>query len=370
MPLFASLFSRRRARQTREKEAEAASASASSSNNNNAAEASAGQKNGTNHKAPRVELDFPHINPSSETTQPAAENEPSTPARGDDDKSVNPASVELPVSPQNEQPGSPGIVVSKKQSLMSVRSDGQQPQPQFFKEGKRRTRRMSVFSSLRSRPSTAMSTATEPAPELQMSPVTSHVNRPYFPPDPKFQLDLKPDAFGKAFTGSSLPFAEEMFGSNGGENNNSAGSPGQHQKSDTSTTTAATTTTSSLDPGNNVSPGWLLPDLKSVMDGDTLNTNHTNATLNQPSCSADNDGTANQSTPHANSEKIEKTSSESLPSPSSLPPLPASPEPGSPKSPSRNSLKRLLSKRISPETQQGSSTPADTTSAAPNGVTA
>ncbi|EGD87985.1 hypothetical protein H112_04461 [Trichophyton rubrum D6] len=361
MPLFASLFSRRRSRQTREKEAASASAG------NDAAEASAGQKNGTNHKAPRVELDFPHINPSSATSQPAAENEPRTPARGDDDKSVNPASVELPVSPQNEQPGSPGIMVSKKQSLMSVRSDGQQPQPQFFKEGKRRARRMSVFSSLRSRPSTAMSTATEPAPELQMSPVTSHVNRPYFPPDPRFQLDLKPDVFGKAFTGSSLPFVEEMFGNNGGENNNSAGSPSQ-QKSDTSTT-AATTTTSSLDPGNNVSRGWLLPDLQSVMDGDTLNTNHTNATLNQSSCSADNDGTANQATPHANSEKIEKTSSESLPSPSSLPPLPASPEPGSPKSSSRNSLKRLLSKRISLETQQGS-TPADTDSAAPNGVTA
>ncbi|EFE44869.1 hypothetical protein TRV_00349 [Trichophyton verrucosum HKI 0517] len=359
MPLFASLFSRRRSRQTREKEA-ASSESAS----NDAVEASAGQKNGTNHKAPRVELDFPHINPSSATSQPAAENEPRTPARGDDDKPVNPASVELPVSPQNEQPGSPGIVVSKKQSLMSVRSDGQQPQPQFFKEGKRRARRMSVFSSLRSRPSTAMSTATEPAPELQMSPVTSHVNRPYFPPDPKFQLDLKPDAFGKAFTGSSLPFVEEMFGNNGGENNNSVGLSGT-----STTTTAATTTTSSLDPGNNVSRGWLLPDLKSVMDGDTLNTNHTNATLNQSSCSADNDGTANQTTPHANSEKIEETSSESLPSPSSLPPLPASPEPGSPKSPSRSSLKRLLSKRISPETQQGS-TLADTNTAAPNGVTA
>ncbi|DAA77007.1 TPA_exp: Uncharacterized protein A8136_6773 [Trichophyton benhamiae CBS 112371] len=361
MPLFASLFSRRRSRQTREKEA----ASVPASPGNDAVEASAGQKNGTNHKAPRVELDFPHINPSSATSQPAAENEPRTPAPDDDDKPVNPASVELPVSPQNEQPGSPGIVVSKKQSLMSVRSDGQQPQPQFFKEGKRRARRMSVFSSLRSRPSTAMSTATEPAPELQMSPVTSHVNRPYFPPDPKFQLDLKPDAFGKAFTGSSLPFVEEMFGTNGGENNNSVGLSG----TSTTTTTAATTTTSSLDPGNNVSRGWLLPDLKSVMDGDTLNTNHTNATLNQSSCSADNDGTATQATPHANSEKIEETSSESLPSPSSLPPLPASPEPGSPKSPSRNSLKRLLSKRISPETQQGS-TLADTNTAAPNGVTA
>ncbi|EFR00896.1 hypothetical protein MGYG_03899 [Nannizzia gypsea CBS 118893] len=358
MTLFASLFSRRRSRQTRE-EKESASASTSK----NAAEASAGQKNGTNHKAPRVELDFPHIKPSSEQTQPPVENEPCTPAPGDDDKPVDPASVELPSSPQNEQPGSPGVVV-KKQSLMSVRSDGQQPQPQFFKEGKRRTRRMSVFSSLRSRPSTAMSTATEPAPELQMSPVTSNVNRPYFPPDPRFQLDLKPDAFGKAFTGSSLPFVEEMFGS-GGDNNNTSGLSSQ-QKSDTA---ATATTTTTLDPGNNVSRGWLLPDLKSVMDGDTLNTNNANATSNQPSCSTDN-GTASQSTPNGNSEKTEKSSSESLPSPATLPPLPASPEPGSPKSASRTSLKRLLSKKLSSDSQQSRTLAAETNHTAPNGVTA
>ncbi|KAM5444795.1 hypothetical protein MferCBS31731_000250 [Microsporum ferrugineum] len=337
MPLFASLFSRRRSRQAREEKASAS----------NAAGASAVQKNGTNHKAPRVELDLPHIKPSEET-QLEADTEPRTPAENADDKVVNPASIELPSSPQNGQAMSPGTV-SKKQSLMSVRSDGQQQPPQFFKEGKRRNRRMSVFSSLRSRPSTAMSTATEPAPELQMSPVTSNVSRTYFPPDPKFQLDLKPDTFSKAFNGSSLPFVDEMFGDKDKPESSSKTS-GWLGQQNSNTTTAATAS----DSGNNVSRGWLLPGLESVMDGDTLNTN-TNATLTQPSSPVN--GTSN--------------SPKSLPSPTSLPPLSASPE--SSKSSSRTPLEKSLSKSLSPSTPQGSvpssPTAITTTTTTPNGVT-
>ncbi|KAK2867755.1 hypothetical protein FQN49_003501 [Arthroderma sp. PD_2] len=349
MPLFASLFSRRRSRQAGEKNAPASNAV---------------QKNGTNHTAPRVELDLPHIKPSEAPPQLELDIAPRTPARNDDDAPVNPASIELPTSPQSGRPESPGTVVSKKRSLLSVRSlqanDGQQQQ-QYFKEGKRRPRRMSVFSSLRSRPSTGMSTATEPVPEFPQSPVTPNAYRTHFPPDPKFQLDLKPEAFGKAFNGSSLPFVEEAFGDNP-ETSRSPGWQGQQKTGDATTTTTP-------DSGNHVSRGWILPDLKSVIDGDTLNTN-TDATLTQPSSPAN--GTSQQ-TPNANSDKTEKSSSDSLPSPASLPPLPASPESGSSKSASRSSLKRFLSKRQSPHLLRGNtpSPSADaTTTTATNGVTA
>ncbi|KAF3479760.1 uncharacterized protein GIQ15_06736 [Arthroderma uncinatum] len=344
MTLFVSLFSRRRSRQAREENALASDA---------AGAASAVQKNGTNQKAPRVELDLPHIKPSEGPPRLEFDIEP----RDDDDKPVNPASVELPTSPQNGRPESPGTVVSKKRSLLSVRSlqgnDGQQP---FSQEGRRRPRRISVFSSLRSRPSTAMSTATEPVPELPRSPISPHSSRTYFPPDPKFQLDLKPEAFGKAFNGSTLPFVEEVFGDNP---ETSSQSPGWQSRQKTSTTS---------DSGNHVSREWTLPDLSSVINGDTSNTNtNTNTTVTQPGSPAN--GTSTQQTTNAYSETTEKSSSETLPSP----PLPTSSGSGSVKSTNRNSLKRFLSKRQPPHLLRGNtpSPPTATTSTTTtNGVAA